>query len=279
MKFLKNMSFLGGFLVFLPVFILIIFIDVYVETKIPGVRRVVVESGTLPDGVDLRIVQISDIHSHPFLRPGLLEKVISFQPHFIALTGDLISDTDEDYSVAFSWIEELIRIAPVYYIPGNHELSSADRGWSIINGARDRGAVVLRNDSVTLDKSGISVAGIDDWNLGEPDLKKALAGTDGFTVLLSHSPLVADRVKSAEEAGLILSGDTHGGQIRLPFYGPIFLPSRKGARDLSKGLARLPSGVWLYVDSGYGTTEVPVRLFNRSQISLITVRGELNNND
>ncbi len=274
MKFLRKMTFLPGFLLFLTVFIAFISIDIFVETRLPFARRVSVRSGSLAPGEELRIVQISDVHSRPFLSPRLLNKVIEFRPHFIAISGDLINDIDKDYSTAFSWAEGLINVAPVYFVPGNHELASADRGWEIINGLRDRGVVILRNSSVEIGNPGATLAGIDDISLGEPDLKKTLSSAAGFTVLLSHSPLVVEKIKPEDRVDLILSGDTHGGQIRLPFYGPIFMPPRKGDRRLSKGLAKLPSGKWLYVDSGYGTSQIPVRIFNRSQISLITVKGD-----
>lgn len=274
MKLLGNMVFLRNFLIFLPAFIVAVSARIFIEVNFPIARHVNVEDGSFPAGEELRLIQISDIHSHPLPSRALMNRVASFKPIFIALTGDLINDTDIDYSVALRWVSELTKVAPVYFVPGNHELSSSDRGWEIINGIRDKGGIVLRNNSVTLGNPVITIAGLDDLSLGEPDLKKTISGASGYTILLSHSPLIAEKINREHGINLVLSGDTHGGQVRLPFLGPVYLPPRKGAKNLSKGLARLPSGAWIHVDSGYGTTEIPIRLFNRSQITFITVRNK-----
>ena len=70
---------------------------------------------------------------------------------------------------------------------------------------------------------------------------------------------------------MILSGHTHGGQIRLPIIGGLIAPGEGVLPELDKEIFKIGGGRILYIDSGLGTSIIPIRLFNRSQISLISI--------
>ncbi len=93
---------------------------------------------------------------------------------------------------------------------------------------------------------------------------------NNFIILLSHSPnRIIHYSKGVED--LILTGHTHGGQIRLPLLGSIIAPGQGLFPKYDKGLFQL-KGTPLYIDSGLGNSTIPVRLFNRVQISNITIK-------
>lgn len=72
---------------------------------------------------------------------------------------------------------------------------------------------------------------------------------------------------------IILSGHTHGGQVRLPLVGTVIAPGEGLFPKFDKGMFNLNNGSLLYIDSGVGTSKLPIRLLNRSQMSLIKIVG------
>lgn len=96
--------------------------------------------------------------------------------------------------------------------------------------------------------------------------------TDHYTVLLSHTPSITE-IYEQIPADLILSGHTHGGQVRFPLIGALVSPDRGLFPKLDKGTYQLGAGLYLYIDSGLGTTRLPIRFLNQSQLSLITITG------
>ena len=115
------------------------------------------------------------------------------------------------------------------------------------------------------------LAGVEDLRWGWPDLSAALAGARGGepVVLLAHNPMLVYR---AARLGvpLVLSGHTHGGQVRLPGLGPPVLPIRD--RRLAQGLRRV-GRTKLYVTRGVGLGTPPVRLGARPEITLLVLRS------
>ncbi len=124
---------------------------------------------------------------------------------------------------------------------------------------------------VHLNGSRIRIAGVGDLWQDKPDLRAALAGTqaDDVTILLSHNPDFAMRIQDPR-VKLVLSGHTHGGQVRLPRIGPVITNSRYGKRLVS-GLVPFDS-FQLYVSRGLGTVVVPLRYQCPPEIVLLTLR-------
>src|SRR5690606_36275120 len=108
------------------------------------------------------------------------------------------------------------------------------------------------------------------------DVQAAFRGVDQeqYTILLSHAPNIVIRYSSNDIlADLILSGHTHGGQVRLPFIGALAAPGQGLFPKLDKGTFTIAQDQYLYIDSGLGTSMVPIRFLNQSQMSFIRVVG------
>ena len=113
----------------------------------------------------MKIVHLSDLHSKRFGRDNakLFALVASCSPDLVAITGDLIDDSDRDFCRTAQIIGRLCRLAPVVYIPGNHEHRSQDY-CSILETVRQEGAVLLQNEQVSLTVAGtpVTVLGLEE---------------------------------------------------------------------------------------------------------------------
>ena len=203
-----------------------------------------VEVAGLPSSRDgLRIVQVSDLHMHSSADlatqiPSLLADV---EYDAIVYTGDFI-DLDEDLPCLEALLARLPRRAPAYAVLGNHDHLSFGKEGCANNVTRLKslltaaGIEVLSNTARPLPGGGVVIAGVDDPATRRDNLDKALRGVPEGTccLLLAHSPDIALRLRK-HRPNLILSGHTHGGQVRLPWYGPVLTMS-KIPRRLAMGL-------------------------------------------
>ena len=229
----------------------------------------------LPFGRTLRVVQLTDIHAGLFMTRKDLkryaEQVIALQPDLFVLTGDYITN-----SIAFlpECLEEMARVNARYgtfATLGNHDHWYASPG-DLTAIFRQYRIPLLRNAHrvIHTPEGSFAVAGIDDLQAGQPDLKAALDGlAPGIpTILLSHRPEI---FPEAAERGvaLTLAGHYHGGQIKLN------LPKRAISfahfrTSYPEGLYRLDDSS-LYVSSGIGTSLTPIRLNARPEVTLLNL--------
>ena len=121
--------------------------------------EITVESSKIPDGFsNFRIAQISDLHNAQFGAQNrrLIKTLQTEQPDIIALTGDLIDSRRTDLQIAFSFAKQAVQIAPVYYVPGNHEARIA--GYAELKaGLKCAGVRILEDQCVVLEKNGSQV--------------------------------------------------------------------------------------------------------------------------
>ena len=220
-----------------------------------------VKSDRLPAAFDgYKIAQISDLHSANW--DTLVSDVAAAHPDLIAITGDLV---DGDGSVPGELVKSLVAVAPVYFVSGESEAKRSDYE-EICNTLADLGVTVLDDSRVTLTLGGdrIALCGAADPALKAPDgdaeaLRRATddslsANVDGsseFTVLLSHRPENMI-LYEAHGVDVVLAGHTHGGVVRIPFFGEVwadgqgFMPAYAGglfeseytAMIVSRGLGR-----------------------------------------
>ena len=207
----------------------------------------------------LRVLLLSDIHTGAFLRPevlgSILEQLMRLRPDVVAVTGDIVEGSLEDLD-GFLPALGVLATAPLgaWYCFGNHDYFTeapeviGDRLASV-------GITTLRNESRVLGdaRGSFTVGGIDDRTLGAPDWK-ALTAPGPPHLLLAHHP---DDFYEAERRGvaLVLSGHTHGGQIRFPGGPPIVRQSRF---RLDEGLYT-HGGAMLVVTRGLGAVGLPWR--------------------
>lgn len=223
-----------------------------------------VQEVTLPFGLPLRLVQLTDIHAGIYMTREEIRRwatlAIGLQPDLFVLTGDFISN-----SMAFlpGCVEEVARVRTrfgTFATLGNHEHLYGDLA-KIEATLREHGIPLLTNAHriIQAGQGPFAVAGIDDLQWGAPDLGAALLGLDPAipTLLLSHRPEIFPQA-AARGIPLTLAGHWHGGQVKLN------LPGRSISfahyrTPYPEGLYRIRQS-HLYVSRGIGTTGTPVRL-------------------
>ena len=237
----------------------------------------------LPTGFSgCRIAVLGDTHGAEF-GPGnqdLFSAIAEAEPDYIVHVGDLEdSYRGPEPGYPESLADGLTAIAPTYYVTGNHE-------WAIggvpelKSRLTEHGVQVLSNQYVTLTRNGSSLilAGIDDPN-GYADQKspEALAAElsadlgDPFWILLAHRNNRFEHQYSLLGADLVISGHGHGGIIRLPFTDGLIDADRSLFPTCTAG-DYYCSGSALFVTRGLGNSGVSLRLFNRPEIAMLTLK-------
>lgn len=228
-----------------------------------------------------RIAHLSDIHGNTFGDDNseILAILREQEPDIIAITGDICDDDNPPRTVR-RLLEQLVEIAPVYYVTGNHEWSARHIN-ELMEMMAELGVTPLRNEYVLLSKDGSSLvlAGIDDKN-GYADQKSPLELMSGIleeqgdvpTVLLSHRP---DDVEDYWRMGydLVLAGHYHGGVVQIPRVGGLISPSRELFPEYSKGLYTGANGGALVLSAGLAGNVLPPRLFNPLHIPVVVLKG------
>ncbi|MEZ4862072.1 MAG: metallophosphoesterase [Caldilineaceae bacterium] len=241
----------------------------------PVVERVEVLVPSLHPALDgLRIVQLSDLHYLPFTKLGAIqaavEKANCLQPDLIVLTGDYISHEADTIFGLRTTLSKLNARLGVFAILGNHDARAGAR--IISQGIAEAGIPLLRNTNVTLSMGhgSFNLAGIDDCLWGQPDLAATLDGLNDAhpTILLAHEPDKIDEFSETGRIQLQLSGHTHGGQVRLPFWGTPVLP--KLGEKYVQGL-HCVNNTWLYINRGIGMVFLPIRFNAPPEVTELTL--------
>lgn len=236
-----------------------------------------VESSQLPLSFDgFRIAQISDLHNSELDEGNqkLLSLLQESKPDIIVVTGDLIDSRRTDVEVAMRFIRAAVKIAPVYYVTGNHE-SRVPSDFALLEaGMTEAGVCTLREDAImlALGSEKICLAGIDDPNYyvsveAFTEALSALCSSEEFTLLLSHRPEYFESYVAAG-ADLTLSGHAHGGQFRLPFVGGLIAPNQGFFPEYDSGIYREGESAMI-VSRGIGNSIFPFRFNNRPEIVLV----------
>jgi hypothetical protein len=230
----------------------------------------------------LRIVQISDFHyaeyTEPFFLREIVREVNRLKGDIVVLNGDYVTIGlfSQEHTKAFAYrcAEVLSQIeCPLRYaVLGNHDSGFVQP--SVIDALKIHGLTLLNNQSTPLERDGqrLWIAGTGNASHKQMDLDKALppaSRTDGEPViLLVHEPDVLPQV-ARRNVDLMLSGHTHGGQVRIPFVPPTHLPPL--GKHYLEGLFRLGS-TQLYVNRGIGTVGLPIRFNCPPEITEITLQ-------
>lgn len=200
------------------------------------------DTGKLED--TLRIVQLSDLHSHEFGEDNeeLLEQVGALEPDLIFCTGDMINAGEDNSEMLQKLLENLTRIAPVYFSLGNHEIAYMENHGSteLEEEVASAGAVYLNGtwEDVTLEGIGtVRIGGMYRYAFCPEEVSeeeyaqdrtaqflKTYEDTDALRLLLVHRPDSFCFGDAGERwhVDLIFSGHAHGGQVRLPLLGGVY---------------------------------------------------------
>ncbi|HHV79129.1 MAG TPA: metallophosphoesterase [Firmicutes bacterium] len=254
---------------------------------------------SLPRALDgLKIVHLSDLHGKTFGRANsvLANLILAENPDLVVCSGDMVDALDADGSGFISLVRALAGRCPVYYVLGNHELALRERedtraAYQAV--AREAGRLrvtLLENSAAVLERgearlaiygltypsgqgvtfgsgpanAGLSVQFIRD-SVGNPP-------EDIPVILISHDPKWFE-VYAAWGADLVLCGHLHGGIIRVPGKGGLLSPDRILFPKCDAGLYSMGSST-MHVSRGLGISGIPFRIFNRPDLSVITLRSE-----
>jgi predicted MPP superfamily phosphohydrolase len=233
-----------------------------------------------------KIVHISDLHNKMFGagQRVVLNKVRLLSPDIIVITGDLVDRRKYDLNAAMVFISGAVKIAPVYYVSGNHEAWSGNY-LDIEKSLTDAGVHMLDDVAIEISKgkSSIQIMGVAD-----PDFLTSsyLDGTNtsnmmeqlnkwseekSFKILLSHRPELF-YLYYENNMDLVFTGHAHGGQIRIPLLGGLIAPDQGLLPEYTSGSYRKGSTT-MYVSRGLGNSIIPVRLFNRPEIVSVTLKS------
>lgn len=245
-----------------------------------------------------RIVQISDLHNAKFGKDNqkLVDRIRECEPDMIVLTGDLVDSNHTNVDRAVQFVDEIVKICPVYYVTGNHEYwLEASEYDELMSGLTGAGAVILDDQVVEISRGDAKfrLVGLDDRSLSDGTLealfsdesighdqagqKEETADNENsekkeFTVVLAHEPQYLARYASAG-VDLVLSGHAHGGQFRLPFVGGIVAPDQGFFPEYTAGEYYM-DGTEMIVSRGLGNSVIPVRLFNYPEIVCVELVGK-----
>lgn len=245
-----------------------------------------ISSRGLPDAFDgYRIAQVSDLHNAEFGdgNQRLLDMLREAEPDMIAITGDLIDSRKTNIAVALAFAEEAVRIAPCYYVSGNHE-ARVPEYRELKAGLEAAGVTVLDDARVEIEISGksITVIGVNDPSFHADYLTSDAAVMDrklselpsedaDFTILLSHRPELFDTYV-AHNMDLVLTGHAHGGQFRLPLIGGLLAPNQGLFPKYDDGLYS-EGNTNMIVSRGLGNSIIPFRFNNRPEVVLIELKS------
>ena len=245
-----------------------------------------VQSDRLPVAFNnYRIAQVSDLHNDEMGEGNekLLSVLREAAPDIIVITGDLIDSRRMNIDVALHFATEAMKIAPCYYVTGNHEarISAYDR---LREGLTETGVVVLEDEKVYIQKDGESIAvlGVSDPSFcadfmvsEEETVGRVLDGLveeNRYTVLLSHRPELFELYRE-KGMDLVFSGHAHGGQFRLPFVGGLAAPDQ-GLFPKYDGGLYTEGDTNMIVSRGIGNSLFPFRFNNRPEVVLTQLQSK-----
>jgi len=277
-------------LIFLTVFILLLSAFFYSQNSILETTLIEYENEKITKDFDgYKIVHLSDLHNKSFgyHQKRLIDKIKKLEPDIIVYTGDIVTRYHKNVKNAEIFIEEISKICPVYYVTGNHEKYSRPYYTNLKFLAKEKGIRILNDGIIEIKKgnSSISLLGVKDYvyitndgyTLDERSVvfnrkikELVKESKSDFKILLSHRP---EKFEDYVEArvDLVFSGHAHGGQFILPYIGGVYAPS-EGFNPTYYTDTYEKNGCTMVVSRGLGNSEFPLRLNNRPEIILVTLK-------
>lgn len=242
----------------------------YIEPKLLQTTYLRVGNGN----PQLKVIQISDIHlSQHYTEDDLkrvIDKINQQKPDVVVFTGDLFDNYAQytgDVDKIIDMLSDIDGNIGKYAVWGNHDYGGgAARIYrTVMEGS---GFQILKNNGTTISLTShkkIFIGGIDDGLLGNPSIKDMLNYRDkvDYSLVLVHEPDLADELVDTGTQ-LVLSGHSHGKQVRLP----INLINHNLSTKYTRGLYDLDDRTKLYVNRGLGTTNLPLRLGAVPEVSV-----------
>lgn len=250
------------------IFIFLFFI-IWISLVEPNIITVEKLNFNSNDIKNLKIVFVSDFHLNKFSENRLnriVDKINEQNPDIVISGGDYAILHNVKLSLDMSKVAKILSKIKTKYgfytVLGNHDYNKDSS--DIKEAFKKYNLNVLENSNVEIlhNEEPFFLAGISDMQTTFYSLDKALKNTKPPVILVSHSPDITPDAK--DKVDLILSGHTHGGQVRVPFYGAIIVPSKYGKKYQVGFVDNL-----VYINRGLGTSILPVRFNCLPEITVI----------
>lgn len=235
-------------------------------------------TANVPESFDsFKIGHVSDLHNTQLGRDNkrVIDELKAAKCDIIVITGDLVDSRRTDIDVAVKFVQEAVKLAPVYYVTGNHEARVGEDYALLREGLIDAGAAVLENKTVDIVKENdiITLIGLNDTGFDlstgiDYQLDLIMPDNDNYKILLAHRPEYFDKYNGVD---LVLSGHAHGGQFRLPFIGGIFSPGQGFFPKYDSGLYE-EHGKTMIVSRGLGNSLFPFRVNNNPELVIVSLK-------
>jgi predicted MPP superfamily phosphohydrolase len=216
--------------------------------SLPGLKR------------PLRVVQLSDFHYGPFIHAASLrawvDATMAQAPDLIVITGDFVdSALTKGLGPLVKALQGLEAPLGIWGIWGNHDRARF-KDIAVLERALAKAGVTILTNAGSLVRDDLYVAGVDDTSRMRRNVRRALRDypAGAASLLLCHRPDYIPWVPAT--VGLTLCGHTHGGQIRLPYWGALYTSSHYGER-FARGFVSDP--VPAFTSRGLGVSMLPLR--------------------
>lgn len=252
------------------------------------IARYSVTSPKLNNQEPIRAVLLTDLHSYIYHKEQqpLIQRIRDLKPDVIFLSGDMADDRNPFIGLVLL-LNDIADMAPCYYVTGSHDYWSGEIN-EIKKTVKGYGVTVLQGQTVSVTLKGqlIDISGLDDptmapaWE-GEGEgaaYRRALEVYEGidkerYNILVAHRP---DFIEDYSRLGfdLVLSGHTHGGQVRIPFLiNGLYAPNQGYFPKYAGGLYDV-GGTRLLVSRGLSYYPELPRIFNPPEIVLMEIKGQ-----
>lgn len=271
------LNFLGFMIIFVLIIGLVFAYARHIEPYATKKKEVTILSPHVGNAAGLTICLFTDTHFSEWYTPEHFIKAVSAindaKPDLVLFLGDLI-DNYKAYEGDTAKISEVLAQieAPLgkFAVFGNHDYGGG-ANQTYIKIMEAGGFKVLIDEMVHLEENGMRIYGIDDVLIGNgtPEIASA-AEVAYFNIVMCHEPDVANEILDWP-IDLMVSGHTHGGQIRLPFITKDFLPPK--GKTYVKGMYQFENDrkTTLYVNPGLGMTKLPLRLFSNPELTFVHI--------
>lgn len=273
-------------LLILGVFLIALLCDLYLSNYFLVCTEYIVRTSNINSKI--RIIQLTDLHNSTFGKENerLIRKVEEQTPDLICITGDLLNMEEENVDIATNLISKLSSNYPVYVSLGNHELGyKYAETEDLIDKFEDAGACVLDFDykDININGENIRIGGLYGYDLpetnevsrdNEAEFLSNFQNTKDYKILLTHMPYGWYQAGSLDywDVDLVLTGHTHGGQVRIPFLGGLYapdigwFPGREMGLYYSEDMEKV-----MVLSRGLGSTEYIPRFNNIPEIVVVDV--------
>ena len=222
---------------------------------------------------DINIVIISDLHDNNLgaNNQKLIDKINSISPDIVLVVGDMLNEYSKDSNIVTNLMKQISQNYKVFYSLGNTEEDYIKLGTSdLLKELESSGITVLHNEyeDLKVGESTIRIGGMYDYAFGEinEDTYNFLCdfqNTDSYKVMMSHRPdsFIFGDASEVWDIDLVVSGHTHGGQVRLPYLGGLYVGDQGWFPEYDKGLFDL-NKIKIVITSGIGSSKQKIPRFN-----------------